>query len=59
MGKYEYRVKAWFSLGAAIAGLASFNNNHSLSMALVHSLCSWVYVGYSLIGGHIHLLYGC
>ena len=44
---------AGISMGSALAMILSFQHNRSILWAIVHGLCSWVYVVYrAVVGGY-------
>lgn len=42
-------IKGGTSLGALLAAIISYDHNHSVFYAILHSFCSWGYVIYHLI----------
>lgn len=48
----SYRVeatRAGISFGSALAIAISWSANHSILWAIIHGLCSWLYVVYYLL----------
>lgn len=48
----SYRVeatRAGISFGSALAIAISWSANHSIFWAIIHGLCSWLYVVYYLL----------
>lgn len=36
----------WIEIGCVLAMIISWSVNHSVLWAIIHSCCSWLYVGY-------------
>jgi hypothetical protein len=52
MATSDNAATAGLSMGAALATILSFQLNHSIVWAIVHGVCSWVYVIYRAIKGN-------
>ena len=42
-------VKSGLSFGSALAMVISYSYNHSVLWAIIHGLCSWLYVIYHVL----------
>ncbi len=52
MATSDNAATAGLSMGAALAMILSFQLNHSIVWAIVHGVCSWLYVIYRAIKGN-------
>jgi hypothetical protein len=52
MATTDNAATAGLSMGSALAMILSFQINHSIFWAIVHGVCSWLYVIYRAIQGN-------
>lgn len=45
---FQYKFGG-FGVGAVIAGVLSYNHNHSIILAIIHFLMNWAYVLYYFV----------
>jgi hypothetical protein len=52
MATRDSAATAGVSMGTALAMILSFQLNHSILWAIIHGICSWIYVIYRAIKGN-------
>jgi hypothetical protein len=52
MATSDNAATAGLSMGSALAMILSFQLNHSILWAIVHGVCSWIYVIYRAFKGN-------
>ena len=52
MSNQTTAATAGISFGSALAMILSFQLNHSILWAMVHGICSWLYVIYRALKGN-------